>query len=148
MLADVHGEPDLSTYTVGMYSPGKAFVVYEINRHVCGVVSLKETLAGLRGKHTFPTAPSPVTTHYRLIVSFVRVAFILLFVSGVDFEPSEIEFLELPFLIMIMTKVRSRRGRMGQVEVCIFLDVGVKLNCMKNQRLRAKIVSLLSGTAE
>ena len=32
--------------TVGMYSPGKAFVVYEIRRHV------------------FPTAPSPTTTHF------------------------------------------------------------------------------------
>jgi len=32
--------------TVGMYSPGKAFVVYEIRRQV------------------FPTAPSPTTTHF------------------------------------------------------------------------------------
>jgi len=28
------GDRVLFTYTVGMYSPGKAFVVYDIRRHV------------------------------------------------------------------------------------------------------------------
>ena len=54
-----------STYTVGMYSPGKAFVVYDIRRHVW-----KDAVSGepflhqeKKKKNTFPTAPSPVTTH-------------------------------------------------------------------------------------
>lgn len=59
------------THTVGMYSPGKAFVVYEMRRHVwqsrvspCAMrdtVTLREEAVGC--ELTFPTAPSPVTTH-------------------------------------------------------------------------------------
>lgn len=33
-FAACHAKGDLITYTVGMYSPGKAFVVYEMRRHV------------------------------------------------------------------------------------------------------------------
>lgn len=34
MSVQMCGEGDGETNTVGMYSPGKAFVVYEIRRHV------------------------------------------------------------------------------------------------------------------
>jgi hypothetical protein len=46
-----------------MYSPGKAFVVYEMRRHVYDPVSIIVALD--RGcRLTLPTAPSPVTTHW------------------------------------------------------------------------------------
>ena len=38
LLAQAGGrEEGRETHTVGMYSPGKAFVVYEMSRHVCEV---------------------------------------------------------------------------------------------------------------
>jgi len=50
-----------------MYSPGKAFVVYEMRRHVCGVSTGR---GWCRVCYlTLPTAPSPVTTHCTLLAS-------------------------------------------------------------------------------
>lgn len=54
----------MNAYTVGIYSPGKAFVVYEIRRQVYFYVS--KVISGrmeFSRALTLPTAPSPVTTH-------------------------------------------------------------------------------------
>lgn len=56
----------MCAYTVGMYSPGKALVVYDIRRHVCRA-SAKSSLRDNVTPHTLPTAPSPVTTHCVLL---------------------------------------------------------------------------------
>jgi hypothetical protein len=55
---------------VGMYSLGKAFVVYEMSMHVySSFVSARRPPFWDSGRSnivlTLPTAPSPVTTHYQ-----------------------------------------------------------------------------------
>lgn len=57
---------------MGMYSPGKAFVVYDMRRHVLNDIS-RAFVDGPYGASelTLPTAPSPVTTHYRRLVSAI-----------------------------------------------------------------------------
>lgn len=51
-------------YTVGIYSPGKAFVVYDMRRHVySGNQQMSYATQPQNSIRTFPTAPSPVTTH-------------------------------------------------------------------------------------
>jgi hypothetical protein len=51
--------------TVGTYSEGNLFVVYEIKRQVLDVSSC---LYFLTGETYFPTAPSPTTTHLMVCI--------------------------------------------------------------------------------
>ena len=55
---------EVLTDTVGIYSPGKALVVYEMRRHVCdGPLVRRRRRRTRKPRRTLPTAPSPVTTH-------------------------------------------------------------------------------------
>lgn len=58
-------------YTVGMYSPGNALVVYDIRRHVYGSSASCTHPSVSQRICTLPTAPSPVTTHYSHPLAFV-----------------------------------------------------------------------------
>jgi len=51
--------------TVGTYSEGNLFVVYEIKRQV---LLVRSGLEGLTGSTHFPTAPSPTTTHLMVCI--------------------------------------------------------------------------------
>ena len=52
--------------TVGTYSEGNLFVVYEIKRQVLVVSSCFQT----EGATYFPTAPSPTTTHLMVCIVY------------------------------------------------------------------------------
>ena len=60
---------------MGIYSPGKALVVYDMSKHVCighcQNCLPRERKAVVRACCTFPTAPSPVTTHYSHHISLL-----------------------------------------------------------------------------
>ncbi len=56
-----------------MYSPGNAFVVYEIKRHVYAMVSEIAITSERLRNNTFPTAPSPVTTHCYRVNENIRI---------------------------------------------------------------------------